>query len=128
MVEKHSNPEVQKLADSLKSSGLAASMMDAIEKAKSIIGIQPEETKKMDEEIENAEPMEEPVQEKPQETIVDVQQPEVVEEAPGEGQGTLGHGASGSSMNFGQVLTLIQNMQNEAKEEIRAYKILRNHV
>ena len=42
--------------------------------------------------------------------------------APGEGQGTLGHGASGSSMNFGQVLTLIQNMQNEAKEEIRAIR------
>jgi hypothetical protein len=37
--------EVQKLADSLKSSGLAASMMDALSKAKSILGINKKDPK-----------------------------------------------------------------------------------
>jgi uncharacterized protein YoxC len=33
--------------------------------------------------------------------------------------GTLGHGASNTQMNFGQVLTLIQNMQDGVREDLR---------
>jgi len=54
MPEEEQDPEVQKLADSLKGSGLAASMMDALNKAKEILGISTEESKQMEKAVESA--------------------------------------------------------------------------